>query len=48
MNTLKQVYEYFFAFTINFVFIILGVFFVCMGGGEFKKTLTLASCFKKN
>ena len=33
MNTLKQVYEYFFAFTINFVLIILGVFFVCMGGG---------------
>ena len=32
MNTLKQVYEYFFAFTINFVFIILGGFFVCMGG----------------
>ena len=38
MNTLKQVYEYFFAFTINFVFIILGGFFVCMrGGGEIQK-----------
>ena len=29
MNTLKLVYEYFFAFTINFVFIILGSF-VCV------------------
>ena len=36
MNTVKQVHEYFFAFTINFVFIILG-FFLCVGGGAIQK-----------
>ena len=33
MNTLKQVYKYFFAFNINFVFIILGCVCLCVCGG---------------